>query len=250
MKLSVFLSGCLLAAPLWMQIQAQKRVLIVGEEVNLRTTASAKSKKIASLSLGQTAKVLQITPKREVVGGDAQNHCDAYFWYKIQTQDGKTGWVYGKYAFGLDNVVPIKYAKTNQLLFDGVEYQLFYADNLGTPVDMNGDISGCSEDDYLVFVPKNTALKAQPIYLQKSKYNWQEAYLNDARNLLALAESDGGSHTIDLSKSKYDSEKETLTLECEFNGQDSYRSGATVEVKYDPATQQFKAYFVDYKMGD
>jgi hypothetical protein len=222
--------------------QAQKRILIVGEEVNLREDANLKSKKNGSLSTGQTAIFLQKSKKKEAIGKEADATCDAFFWYKIQTADQKTGWVYGKYAYILDSLIPTKNPKADHFVLNGQNYQLFYAKYTGERAFEEDGITGCDADDYLFLVPTDSPQKAHPIHLgfSKTAFSWEKIYLDkpfNPRGVLLLSE---GTHVF--KSMQYEPEKERLVLTCRIFAQDTPSKEAKISIVYEPKQGLFKAY--------
>lgn len=226
------------------ETQAQKRVVIVGEQVNVRAEANQKSKKIGSLSTGQTANFLQKSKKKEAIAKEADATCDAYFWYNIQVpnQDKASGWVYGEYVYILDSLVPVKNTNTDKFIFNKQKYQLFCAKYTGKGAFDEEGLTSCDAQDYLFFVPADNPQKAYPIHLAFSKnaHSWEKIYLDEGFNPRGLLLISEGTHVF--KQIKYEPETARFVLTCEFYAQDTPSKQAQISIVYNASKGQFEAY--------
>ncbi|MBO5143886.1 MAG: SH3 domain-containing protein [Treponema sp.] len=65
--------------------------IINDSSVRLRTEPSSDSSIILLLEKGDKVSIIRKWNYKESIDGES------WYWYEVETSDGKTGWVYGKY---------------------------------------------------------------------------------------------------------------------------------------------------------
>jgi hypothetical protein len=121
-------------------------------QVNVRSSADAKSTAIRALAAGQTCTVLGKSPDRYTISEDGRTIEKApagpggqtYAWYNVQTDDGKKGWVFGKFlAVNVDSDV------VDENFYIGDRSKELYRSLRGK--SMKKDIDGDGVDEFIWF---------------------------------------------------------------------------------------------------
>lgn len=73
-----------------------KQGIINDSRVRLRTEPNLNCSTILLLEKGDKLSVLSKSDKKQEIGDDWWNS-ELWYWYQVETSDGKNGWVYGKY---------------------------------------------------------------------------------------------------------------------------------------------------------
>lgn len=127
---------------------------IMGTNVRFRTESNLQGKIVGTLSTGEYVSIIDETEERVVLNAD-DGDCGSfgYRWYKIETLDDETGWVYGQFLFlrasVKDNGRMSEATSAEKML--GIEYydgkENFYFDVLvdnGKGVMDEDGLTGCS----------------------------------------------------------------------------------------------------------
>lgn len=78
-------------------VSQKNQVSISGGNVCFRTKPSLEGAKLGLLQNGDSVRVLERTEKKLSVNGQED------YWYKVE-QNGKIGWIFGKYLSGVERV--------------------------------------------------------------------------------------------------------------------------------------------------
>lgn len=149
----------------------------IGNGVRLRASADLKSEKLAELPYGLLVKILDKTARKSINKSDDCNNY-GYPWFKVQTADGKEGWVFGAYLATFEKVNDPNFKQLKKL--QGAIYKfkdepyIFGAafDNSYTSIDTDGP-TGC-EDSAMPFLYKAGENSVRPIFSKATKgRDWQ-----------------------------------------------------------------------------
>ena len=66
---------------------------VIGDDVRIRDASNTQGNSLGKLNFGSHVKVLQ-----QSKNSDSFGKRNAYFWVQIKTEDGTTGWTFGKYV--------------------------------------------------------------------------------------------------------------------------------------------------------
>lgn len=91
----VFLLLALVSGPVWSQYTGKYDGIITGNGVRIRGEASTKGKVVGQLVFGDRVQVLK--QSNNAVALSEATDCNKFYWYSVNTQEGLTGWVYGKF---------------------------------------------------------------------------------------------------------------------------------------------------------
>jgi hypothetical protein len=102
-------------------------IIIKGANVSFKSSPVVNSKVIDTFKTDELVFLIQKSDKEILIGNDN------YYWYKVKRLDKKTGWVYGKYCYYIDeSKIPEKYYKqilddlfSNTFTTDGIDIEIF-----------------------------------------------------------------------------------------------------------------------------
>ena len=152
--------------------------IIVGKKVKVFENPDFKAKIKGNLETGKVISVNKIGKKRIPIEEDPA-WCDehwGYPWVEIDTGDGLTGWVYGKYIYKiLDNKLIEDFDSPLSQLnipfdFYGQGYYLGLAVDLSYPIKNGVGFTGC-EDFYFPFFYQDEPTQIWPIYYDTKPVN-------------------------------------------------------------------------------
>lgn len=212
------------------QLFGQQKAVILGDDVRVRSENTTKSKIVTQLDISALVDVLLIDDEYKNVGSDTEI-CFRHKWVKIQTKDGKKGWVYGKFIQPFDISKPI-----DEVEIKGKKYNFYLTTDMGYPTS-DGDLVGCTESRFPVLMPKGEdkvhLLLNKTTYYEDnpSRYGYH-ANMTSHKNKYWVVESDDGTGQYLDSKPGVKS-GDVWMLDMESSGQDSYSALTVVELSID-----------------
>lgn len=179
--------------------QTKFNAVIVGENVRMRSEANTKASITKAMNTGDVFSIIDKNEERVILPLN-QNMCDdfGYYWYKINTADNKTGWVFGAFVYLLnqkDNVEPS--IKKKEFIINKKQFYFNTAtvESYG-PADENG-LTGCDENS-LPFFYDNLQNKVFPIKMNftDSEISYTSIMCTKDKSWMILYSGEGGNDFV------------------------------------------------------
>ncbi|MCH2042977.1 MAG: SH3 domain-containing protein [Saprospiraceae bacterium] len=212
------------------QIYGQQKGIILGDDVRVRAENTTKSKIVTQLDISTLVDVLIVDDEYKNVGSSTEI-CFRHKWVKIQTKDGKKGWVYGEFIQSFDMSKPI-----DEVEIKGKKYNFYLTTDMGYPT-ADEDLVGCTESRFPVLMPKGE----NKVHLLLDKTTYYEdnpprygyhANMTSYKNKYWVIESDDGTGQYLDSKPGVKSD-DVWMFSMKSSGQDSYQALTVVELSID-----------------
>lgn len=179
--------------------QTKFNAIIVGENVRMRSEANTKASITKAMSTGDVFSIIDKNEERVILPLNI-NMCDnfGYYWYKVNSSDDKTGWIYGAFVYLLNqkgNVEPSIKKKEFTISKKQFYFNTATVESYGI-ADENG-LTGCDENS-LPFFYDNAQNKIYPLqfdYTNSKNTNANLNYTKD-KSWLILYNGEGGSDFV------------------------------------------------------
>jgi uncharacterized protein YgiM (DUF1202 family) len=183
------------------QLYAQPKfdAVIVGETIRIRSDAKTTAKVVFTLNTGEAVNIISKTDKRTIIPLD-NDYCDkyGYYWYKIKTADGLSGWVYGAFLYVL-NTYNNKYLEglySSSINTGGKEFLYDFAEVNSIGIANETELTDCDELKIpFLYIKGNQRI--YPIMIGESKVDIPFPFAaTKEKNWLLLTSSTGISENV------------------------------------------------------